>query len=44
MQEPFGAFTWSAIAAGSPTGRPGNTFSYQSAIPMASYLQTLAVG
>jgi len=35
---------WSAIAAGSPAGQQGNTFRYTSAIPMASYLQTLAVG
>jgi aminopeptidase N len=35
---------WSAIAAGTPAGQQGNTFRYTSAIPMASYLQTLAVG
>jgi aminopeptidase N len=35
---------WSAIAAGTPAGQQGNTFSYHSADPMATYLQTLAVG
>jgi aminopeptidase N len=35
---------WSAIAAGTPAGQDGNTFRYRSADPMASYLQTLAVG
>jgi aminopeptidase N len=35
---------WSAIAAGTPAGQQGNTFRYTSSIPMASYLQTLAVG
>lgn len=35
---------WSAIAAGTPAGQDGNTFQYHSADPMASYLQTLAVG
>src|SRR3712207_216752 len=35
---------WSAIAAGTPAGRSGNTFRYRSTDPMASYLQTLAVG
>ncbi|MEU4242024.1 M1 family metallopeptidase [Actinoplanes sp. NPDC026619] len=35
---------WSAIAAGTPAAQEGNTFSYHSADPMASYLQTLAVG
>lgn len=35
---------WSAIAAGTPAGQQGDTFRYTSAVPMASYLQTLAVG
>ncbi|XVV11662.1 M1 family metallopeptidase [Actinoplanes sp. CA-131856] len=35
---------WSAIAAGTPAGQSGNTFRYRSTDPMASYLQTLAVG
>ncbi|GAA0539471.1 M1 family metallopeptidase [Paractinoplanes ferrugineus] len=35
---------WSAITAGTPAGQQGNTFKYSSAEPMASYLQTLAVG
>ncbi|GAA2612081.1 M1 family metallopeptidase [Paractinoplanes durhamensis] len=35
---------WSAIAAGTPATQQGTTFSYHSADPMASYLQTLAVG
>ncbi|MEU8814164.1 M1 family metallopeptidase [Actinoplanes sp. NPDC048796] len=35
---------WSAIAAGTPAGQTGTTFSYRSTDPMASYLQTLAVG
>jgi aminopeptidase N len=35
---------WSAIAAGTPAGVSGRTFSYHSADPMATYLQTLAVG
>jgi len=35
---------WSAIAAGTPEAQQGNTFRYRSALPMASYLQTLAVG
>jgi aminopeptidase N len=35
---------WSAIAAGTPVGQKGNTFSYRSADPVATYLQTLAVG
>jgi aminopeptidase N len=35
---------WSAIAAGTPAGQTGSTFRYHSADPMASYLQTLAVG
>ena len=35
---------WSAIAAGTPAGQKGTTFTYHSADPMAAYLQTLAVG
>lgn len=35
---------WSAIAAGTPAGVDGTTFRYHSADPMATYLQTLAVG
>jgi len=35
---------WSAIASGTPSGRTGDTFSYRSAAPMASYLMTLAAG
>ena len=35
---------WSGIAAGTPVGRQGDTYTYQSAEPMATYLQTLAVG
>ncbi|MGK5678874.1 M1 family metallopeptidase [Actinoplanes sp. URMC 104] len=35
---------WSAIAAGTPAGQTGSTFRYRSTDPMASYLQTLAVG
>jgi len=35
---------WSGIAAGSLVTRQGNTFRYRSTDPMASYLQTLAVG
>ena len=35
---------FSAIAAGTPTGVKGTTFTYRSDVPMASYLQTLAVG
>jgi aminopeptidase N len=35
---------WSGVAAGTPQGQTGNTFKYTSADPMASYLQTLAIG
>ncbi|MFI5888960.1 M1 family metallopeptidase [Actinoplanes sp. NPDC051513] len=35
---------FSAIAAGTPAGVEGTTFTYRSDVPMASYLQTLAVG
>jgi aminopeptidase N len=35
---------WSAVAAGTPLPVTGNTFRYHSADPMATYLQTLAVG
>ncbi|WP_250027381.1 M1 family metallopeptidase [Paractinoplanes maris] len=35
---------WSAIAAGSYLGQRGSTFRFRSTDPMASYLQTLAVG
>ena len=35
---------FSAIAAGTPAGVKGTTFTYRSDVPMASYLQTLAVG
>ncbi|MEV0153871.1 M1 family metallopeptidase [Micromonospora sp. NPDC050686] len=35
---------WSAVASGTPGKRSGNTFSYRSADPVASYLTTLAVG
>ena len=35
---------WSAIAAGTPAGQSGTTFRYRSTDPMATYLQTLAVG
>jgi aminopeptidase N len=35
---------WTGIAAGTPVGRSGNTFSYRSDDPMSTYLQTLAVG
>jgi aminopeptidase N len=35
---------WSGIAAGTPTGQRGNTFTYKSTDPVATYLQTLAVG
>ncbi len=35
---------WSAIAAGTPAGVSGRTFRYHSDDPMATYLQTLAVG
>ncbi|WP_203977373.1 M1 family metallopeptidase [Planotetraspora silvatica] len=35
---------WSGIASGSPKGRDGDTFRYQSTDPVASYLTTLAVG
>jgi aminopeptidase N len=35
---------WSAIAAGTPAPQKGNTFTYRSADPVATYLQTLAVG
>jgi aminopeptidase N len=35
---------WSAIAAGTPADSQGNTFSYRSTEPVATYLQTLAVG
>ncbi|BFU42774.1 M1 family metallopeptidase [Krasilnikovia sp. MM14-A1004] len=35
---------WSAVAAGTPAGRRGNTFRYRSTDPVATYLQTLAVG
>ena len=35
---------WSAIAAGTPAGQDGNAFRYRSTDPMATYLQTLAVG
>jgi aminopeptidase N len=35
---------WSAISAGTPSAPKGNTFSFHSAAPMATYLQTLAVG
>jgi aminopeptidase N len=35
---------WSAIAAGTPAGQQGSTFTYRSADPMATYVQTLAVG
>ncbi|MCY1140417.1 M1 family metallopeptidase [Actinoplanes sp. Pm04-4] len=35
---------WSGIAAGALVTQQGNTFRYRSTDPMASYLQTLAVG
>jgi aminopeptidase N len=35
---------WSAIAAGTPAGQQGETFTYRSTDPVATYLQTLAVG
>jgi aminopeptidase N len=35
---------YSAIAAGTPTGVRSGTFTYRSDQPMATYLQTLAVG
>ncbi|WP_433369457.1 M1 family metallopeptidase [Actinoplanes sp. CA-142083] len=35
---------YSAIAAGTPAGIEGTTFTYKSDQPMATYLQTLAVG
>jgi aminopeptidase N len=35
---------WSAVAAGTPAGVSGTTFRYRSTDPVASYLQTLAVG
>ncbi|MGY0002283.1 M1 family metallopeptidase [Micromonospora sp. I033] len=35
---------WSAIASGTPAGQSGNTFTYRSADPVATYLTTLAVG
>lgn len=35
---------WSAIAAGTPAGVQSGTFTYRSDQPMATYLQTLAVG
>jgi aminopeptidase N len=35
---------WSAIASGTPQAQRGNTFSYRSADPVATYLTTLAVG
>ncbi|MBL7255216.1 M1 family metallopeptidase [Paractinoplanes lichenicola] len=35
---------WSAIAGGTPAGSTGSTFRYRSTDPMATYLQTLAVG
>jgi aminopeptidase N len=35
---------WSAIAAGTPAGQSGTTFRYRSTDPVATYLQTLAVG
>jgi len=35
---------WSAIAGGTPAGRSGNTFTYRSTDPVATYLTTLAVG
>jgi len=35
---------WSAIAAGTPVGQQGDTFTYRSVDPVATYLQTLAVG
>jgi aminopeptidase N len=35
---------WTAIAGGTPAGRTGDTFSYRSTVPVATYLTTLAVG
>jgi aminopeptidase N len=35
---------WTGIAGGTPAGRTGNTFRYRSTDPVATYLQTLAVG
>jgi aminopeptidase N len=35
---------WTAIAAGTPHGRSGATFRYRSTEPVATYVQTLAVG
>lgn len=35
---------WTAIAGGTPAGQSGNTFRYRSTDPVATYLQTLAVG
>jgi aminopeptidase N len=35
---------WAGIAGGTPQGKDGNTFRYQSTDPVASYLTTLAVG
>ncbi|GIE93769.1 M1 family metallopeptidase [Paractinoplanes rishiriensis] len=35
---------WTAIAGGTPAGVDGRTFRYTSADPVATYLQTLAVG
>ncbi|UWP86144.1 M1 family metallopeptidase [Dactylosporangium fulvum] len=35
---------WAGVASGTPKGRSGDTFSYTTAQPVASYLTTLAVG
>jgi len=35
---------WSAIASGTPAGQQGQTFRYRSAVPVATYVTTLAVG
>ncbi|MEU7846895.1 M1 family metallopeptidase [Micromonospora parva] len=35
---------WTGVASGTPVGHSGNTFTYRSTAPVASYATTLAVG